>query len=132
MKKIIILLLVSFNLQSCSEKLTGSSINNTKWTLTEWPQQTLPVGKMATLNFNEADKISGKSFCNGFGGIANISGNSIKFDQLLGTMMFCEDVGTAEKLYLDGLKTATSFKVTDLKLRLYKGEVMLMEFSKMD
>ena len=132
MKKLILVLFVAFTLQACSEKTTGISVQNSKWLLSEWPGQTLPSVRSATLNFDTANKVSGKSFCNGFGGEAIIKGNSVKFDQLLGTMMFCEDVGNAEKNYLDGLKATTSFKIVDNKLQLYKDATLLMVFTKTD
>ncbi|RZJ81182.1 MAG: META domain-containing protein, partial [Flavobacterium sp.] len=39
-----------------------------------------------------------------FGGNAKIEGNTIKFGELMGTMMFCEDVGQAEGKYNEGLR----------------------------
>jgi heat shock protein HslJ len=71
-----------------------------------------------------------KSFCNGFGGNAIIKGNTIKFEQIFGTMMYCEEVGQAEKIYLDDLKAITSFKVMGSKLQLYKDAQLLMVFAK--
>ncbi len=117
-------------LQSCSEKMTGDTIKSSKWRLAEWPGQTFPAVKVATLNIDAESKISGKSFCNGFGGNAVINGNAIVFEQIMGTMMYCEDVGQAEKIYLDGLKATTAFKMVDGKLQLYRGTELLMIFVK--
>lgn len=131
MKKLFLVLIMAFALQSCSEKMGMQSVANTKWVLTDWPGQIMPnTEKKATLNFGADDKISGKSFCNGFGGEAKIDGNIIKFSQLLGTLMFCEDVGTAEKTYTDGLMSVTNFKVVNGKLQLLKGDQVLMIFTK--
>lgn len=131
MKKLLLGLIIAFSLQSCSEKMGVEMVSNTKWILTEWPDQMMPnTTKKATLDFGADEKVSGKSFCNGFGGVAKIDGNTIKFSQFLGTLMFCEDVGTAEKTYSDGLMSVTNFKVINGKLELFKGDQLLMVFSK--
>lgn len=131
MKKIFFGLILVFATQACSEKLAYNSVAGTKWVLSEWPEKTMPsTTKKALLNFGGDNKISGKSFCNGFGGSATISGNTIKFSELIGTMMFCEDVGEAEKNYLDDLKSVTSFKVENGKLHLYKDGAPAMVFIK--
>ncbi|RYD69695.1 MAG: META domain-containing protein, partial [Sphingobacteriales bacterium] len=105
MKKIFLVLIVAFALQSCSEKVGKEAVANTNWVLTEWPGETMPTTeKKATLSFGNDNQVSGKSFCNGFGGNAKIEGNTIKFGELMGTMMFCEDVGQAEGKYNEGLR----------------------------
>ncbi|TCC93980.1 META domain-containing protein [Pedobacter frigiditerrae] len=130
MKKLILILFVALALQSCSEKMTANSIKNTKWLLSEWPGQTLPIGKEGSLSFDTENKISGKSFCNGFGGNAVINGNNIKFEQIFGTMMFCEEVGQAEKFYLDGLRAVNSYKIVGGKLQLLIDGKVVMIFTK--
>lgn len=130
MKRILLGLLLVFALQACSEKINVDAIKSTKWVLTEWPGQTLPIGKEASLSIDNESKISGKSFCNGFGGNAVINADSIKFEQIFGTMMFCEEVGQAEKNYLDGLRAVNSFKVVGGKLQLLIDGKVAMIFSK--
>lgn len=131
MKKLLLMLFVAFAMQSCSENLVNESVENTSWVLTEWPGRTLPTtDRKATLTFGAANKVSGKSFCNGFGGTATTDGNKIKISELLGTMMFCEDVGEAEKYYNEGLKSATNFKVVRGRLQLLEGDKILMVFTK--
>lgn len=130
MKNLLLGLMLILAITSCSKKITGNSVNDTKWVLTEWPTKTLPIGKEATLSFDAEHKISGKSFCNGFGGNAIIKSNTIKFDQVFGTMMYCEEVGQAEKIYLDDLKATNAFKVVGNKLHLFKDDQLLMVFTK--
>lgn len=130
MKKILLGFMLIFALQACSEKTTADSIKNTKWLLTEWPNQTLPIGKEGSLSFDAENKISGKSFCNGFGGNAVINGSTIKFEQIFGTMMFCEEVGQAEKIYLDGLRAVNSYKIVGGKLQLFIDGKVAMIFTK--
>jgi heat shock protein HslJ len=130
MKKILLGLILVFTFQACSEKMTGETVKNSKWLLSEWPGQTLPIGKEGSLSFDAENKISGKSFCNGFGGNAVVNGNTIKFEQIFGTMMFCEEVGQAEKNYLDGLRAINSYKVDGGKLQLFIDGKLVMVFSK--
>ena len=133
MKKLALIFIAALIMQSCSEKVGIESVANTNWVLTEWPGETMPnTTKKATLNFSANDKVSGKSFCNGFGGTATISGETIKFSELIGTMMFCEDVGQAEGKYTEGLKNSNSFKVVGGKLQLLKDGKVVMVFSKAD
>ncbi|MFD0940519.1 META domain-containing protein [Pedobacter boryungensis] len=130
MKRIFLGFILVIILQACSTMNTDS-IKGTKWVLTEWPGQTMPnTSKKATLNFDNENKVSGKSFCNGFGGTTTITGNTIKFSELIGTMMFCEDVGQAEGKYTEGLRNTTNFKLVDGKLHLLNGDKLLMVFSK--
>ena len=131
MKKLILGFVMIVGMQACSEKIGVTAVANTSWELTEWPGKTMPnTTKKATLKFNEGNRVSGKSFCNGFGGKVTITDSTIKFDELIGTMMFCEDVGQTEGKFTNGLKTANSFKVVNRKLQLFKDNQLLMIFSK--
>ncbi|RZL50495.1 MAG: META domain-containing protein [Pedobacter sp.] len=131
MKKLFLGLVLVFILQACTQKMTAESVSNTNWVLTEWPGETMSnTTKKATLNFDANSKVSGKSFCNGFGGNVTITDGTIKFSELIGTMMFCEDVGQAEGKYTEGLRNANAFKIVDGKLQLLKDEKVLMIFSK--
>jgi len=133
MKKLVLGFVLMIALQACAEKMGAVNVANTSWVLTEWPGQTMPnTTKKATLIFGADDKVSGKSFCNGFGGNVAINGSTIKFSELIGTMMFCEDVGQAERIYSEGLRAANSFKVVEGKLQLLQDGKLLMVFSKAD
>ena len=131
MKKLVLVFIMAIALQACSEKMGVNNIEGTNWVLTEWPNETMPnTTKKATLAFAADNKVSGKSFCNGFGGTATINGDTIKFNELIGTMMYCEDVGQAEGKYTAGLRNANSFKVVNGKLQLLQDGKLLMVFSK--
>ncbi|MES2448037.1 MAG: META domain-containing protein [Bacteroidota bacterium] len=131
MKRLFLLFVMAIALQSCSEKMNGNNIAGISWVLSEWPGQTMPnTIKKATLAFGADNQVSGKSFCNGFGGTVSINGETIKFNELIGTMMYCEDVGQAEGKYTEGLRNANSFKVVNGKLQLLQDGKLLMVFSK--
>lgn len=108
----------------------STNVAGTKWTLTEWPGQTLPAKEKATLNFGADQQIGGKSFCNTFGGRSTINGNQIKIEEIFGTMMFCENVAKAENAYTDGLKAINTFRIVEGKLQLLKDGQVMMVFSK--
>ena len=133
MKTLVLLFVMTIALQACSEKMGTTNIEGTSWVLTEWPNETMPnTTKKATLTFAANNKVSGKSFCNGFGGTVAIIGQTIKFNELIGTMMFCEDMGQAEVKYTEGLRNTNSFKIVDAKLQLLQDGKLLMVFSKAD
>lgn len=129
MKRLFLGLLLISIIQACTPKMQSTSVNNTKWVLSEWPGKTLPAKAQATLSFEGNNRVSGKSFCNGFGGSAVIKGDSVKFDQLIGTMMFCEEVGQAENSFLNDLKSANTLKTSGDKLQLLKDGTVLLVFS---
>ena len=133
MKKLFFGLIIVLSVQACTSKLNMVSISNTKWVLTEWLDQTMPnTTKKATLDFGADNRISGKSFCNVFGGTVTIKNQSIKFSELISTMMYCDDVGEAESKFTEALKKANTFKVVDGKLQLLNEDKLLMVFSKVD
>ncbi|WP_293311847.1 META domain-containing protein [Pedobacter sp. UBA5917] len=130
MKKLILCAVLLFLLGSCKEKLDPASFTNTKWELTELPGLTLPASAKATLNFADSLKISGKSFCNGYGGRAEIADNKITVKNVFGTKMFCQETDAAERSYLHALNQVNGAKLTDNKLYLLNGDKTLLVFTK--
>jgi len=130
MKHLILCGMLILLLASCKEKLDPASFNNTKWELTELPGLTLPSSAKATLNFADSLKISGKSFCNGYGGQAEIADNKITLKNVFGTKMFCQETDAAERSYLHALNQVNGAKVKDNKLYLLNGDKTLLIFSK--
>lgn len=130
MKKLILCCMLLFLLSSCKEKLNPESFTNTKWELTELPGLTLPTSAKATLNFADSLKISGKSFCNGYGGQAEIADNKITVKNVFGTKMFCQETDAAERSYLHALNQINGAKLADNKLYLLNGDKTLLVFTK--
>lgn len=129
MKHVFFGLVMILIVQACAPKMQSANVANTKWVLSEWPGKTLPAKAKATLSFDGNNRVSGKSFCNGFGGSAIIKGDSVKFDQLIGTMMYCEEVGQAENNFLNDLKSANTLKASANKLQLLKDGTVLLVFT---
>lgn len=130
MKKLFIALIIAFAFQACSPKLSINSIANTKWILSEWPGKELPAKAQATLNFDADGRISGKSFCNGYGGNTTFTETGIKFSQIFGTKMYCEEVGDAENKYTADLESINNAKIENDKLLLMKDGNVVLGFSR--
>ncbi|MDQ0640799.1 heat shock protein HslJ [Pedobacter sp. W3I1] len=130
MKHLIFCGMLILLLSSCKEKLDPASFTNTKWELTELPGLTLPTAAKATLNFADSLKISGKSFCNNYGGQGEIAANKITVKNVFGTKMFCQETDAAERAYLHALNQVNSAKITDNKLYLLNGDKTLLVFNK--
>ena len=115
---------------SCKEKLDPASFTNTKWELTTLPGLTLPSTAKATLNFADSLKISGKSFCNNYGGQAEIADRTITVKNVFSTKMFCQETDAAERAYLHALNQVNGAKIADNKLHLLNGDKTIMVFTK--
>lgn len=132
MKNTIILALIVCLFSSCLEKIDPKSLTNTKWELTELAGKTLPTSAKATLNFADSLKISGKSFCNNYGGQAEIVNNKVSLKNVFSTKMFCQETASEENAYLNALNETNSAKMVDGKLHLLKGEETLLVFTKVN
>lgn len=130
MKNLIYCGILILLLSSCKEKLDPASFTNTKWELTSLPGVTLPSTAKATLNFADSLKISGKSFCNNYGGQAEIADQKITVKNVFGTKMFCQETDAAERAYLHALNQVNGAKIADNKLQLLNGDKTLMVFTK--
>lgn len=129
MKNLMIFAFILCLFSSCLEKIDPAKLTNTKWELTEMPGATLPANAKATLNFGDSLRVSGKSFCNNYGGKAEITGNNVSLKNLFGTKMFCQETATAENAYLSALNQVNAAKLNGGKLKLMNGDKTLLVFS---
>lgn len=130
MKNFIFIGMLVFALSSCNEKIDPAKFTNTRWELTELPGMVLPTSAKATLNFSDSLQLSGKSFCNNYGGKAEVADNKITVKNVFSTKMFCQDTDAAERSYLHALNQVNNAKVTDNKLYLLNGDKTLLVFTK--
>jgi heat shock protein HslJ len=130
MKNLIFIGLLLFLFSSCNEKLDPAKFINTKWELAELPGLALPASAKATLNIADSLKLSGKSFCNNYGGKAEIADNKITVKNVFGTKMFCQETDAAERAYLHALNQVNNAKITENKLYLLNGDKTLLIFTK--
>lgn len=89
-----------------------------------WIQTTYPVGTGAAPRQAERFKLtfSEKSFsastdCNGIGGEYTVKNNSLKFDKMMSTLMYCE--GSQESMYREMLAGVVNYEFTN------RGELLL-------
>ncbi len=140
MKNFLVVGLLICLASACSEKMNNnkmavadtSQLANTKWELIQLLGTSLPTEAKATLQFTDSLRISGKSFCNNYGGQAVMSGNKLKFDKVFGTKMFCQESADAENLYLKALNEANMVQVKDSSLVLLNGNKQLLVYKKVD
>ena len=121
MKKIVIGLLMIFALTACAGG-SSKSIQG-QWKLVSYgfrSSQTPAVPDVETsIEFVEMGRLSGNVGCNGFGGDYTVDGDTIKFDQVMSTMMFCEGpVGDQETTTFNALHESATFTLEGDKLTI--------------
>lgn len=109
-------------------KVGGSQANitGTKWTLAD------PVkGKTPTLTI-EAGKVTGNGGCNNYFGDLTLDATVGNFSvsNVGSTRMACPNM-SEESNFFSMLSNATKYVVTGNTLELYKGNLLLMKFTKM-
>ncbi|WP_316832818.1 META domain-containing protein [Pedobacter aquatilis] len=132
MKNLIICSVLLCLLSSCLEKLDPEKLKGSKWELTQLVGKTLPASAKATMVFNDSLNVSGKSFCNSYGGKVEINENKVALKNIFGTRMFCQETASEETAYLNALNETDHAKIEGDKLFLLKGEQTLLIFKKVD
>ena len=86
-------------------------------------------GKQPTITFNlPATQASGNSSCNNYRAAFTLAGNSIKFNDPVGTKMYCE--GAGEATFFNTLKTISKYSLNDNTLTLIMGDIAVMRLQK--
>lgn len=113
---------------------TERTINGINWYL---KRIYLPEGNIDIDNPNafirldpEKNSVGGKGGCNNFGCRYTINGQNIDFKNIFSTKMFCEKYQAQEDSFFKQLEKVNRFDVKEGKLLFYKGEELLLEFSK--
>ncbi len=130
MKNLFTLAIIIGLFSACKEKIDIKKLENTKWELTELPGLTLPSTTKATLVFADSLKISGKSFCNSYGGKLELKEQKISLKDVISTRMFCQETDAAERAYMQAINQVTGAKTTEGELRLLNGDKTLLIFKK--
>ncbi len=117
---------------ACLEKIDPKKLKETKWELTELPGLTLPATTKATLVFGDSLNISGKSFCNSYGGKAEIKDQKIILKDVISTRMFCQETDAAERAYMQAINQVTDAKILTEELQLWNADKKLLVFKKVD
>ena len=78
------------------------------------------VTKNPTLNLDLVkNTVSGKTPCNQYGGNIIIEANTIKFDRIRATQMYCVDFAKIESVFTKSLALITKYRIKDNQILLY-------------
>lgn len=104
-----------------------TNIVNTQWTLADNNLS----GKKPTL-IVENGKISGNAGCNNYFGnlVLDATAGNFNAEKIGSTRMACDN-SASENNFLDMLDEADKYVVTGNTLELYKGNLLLLKFTKM-
>ena len=115
-----------------ADETSGNDLTAKKWFLESvGSRMTLVAIKGLFLNFDAQKKSAGgNSGCNVFGGSYLTEGRKIAIRDIFSTMRACDEDGKMqiEREFLDGLRTADSYKISDDHLYLYAGKRLLLTF----
>lgn len=107
------------------------SLYDTKWLLKKIYTETgvEEVQTKAFIKFDAAKKSAGgNGSCNSFGSSFTISGNTISFNNIFSTKMYCEGVQQTEDAFFKLLDKVNRFEVRDKELILYRDKDVLLKF----
>lgn len=125
-------LILIFVLAACSGGNAEPSfnLNGTTWILTDY-QGSAPIGYAPTLSF-ENGRAAGGASCNDYGGSYALSGNTLTFNELFNTEMFCMDpdgIMDQESTYLQLLGQVSSFEIQEGQLVLFSDGQEILTFA---
>jgi heat shock protein HslJ len=84
------------------------------------------ISKSSYINIEEnLKRFTGNGGCNNIGGEIITSTDKIKFDRVMSTKMFCENMAQ-ENLFLENLSRTNKYKIVGGELFLFEGENLLM------
>jgi heat shock protein HslJ len=132
MLRTVFIFLILFSCTFCgSSKLTS--------VIGEWKLQTLKgedvsnLAKPVTLVFEGAEseaKAIGYAGCNRYFSSYTQEKFAIKFSDIGSTKMFCKETMDIEEKFLKALGEVSSFKMTDGKLQLFSGDLVVLIFTR--
>ena len=119
-------------LSSCSgnEVKVESQLQGKTWVLSTYTDTQTIVGHHPSLEF-DAGQISGTTGCNHYGGTYQIDEDSIYFEGVFSTEMAClepDGLMEQERIYLELLRTADQFQLTDHELTFYAASNPILVF----
>jgi heat shock protein HslJ len=121
----------SFTVKTGSEL---ASLDTSKWYLTRIHRDTGVTEitrKKAFIRFNEAKgSAGGNGSCNSFGSTLKLNGNTISFNDIFSTKMYCEEVQSIEDNFFSQLQKVTRYEVKGKTLLLFAGDDVVLELAK--
>lgn len=87
-------------------------LQGTDWVVTEMDGKQVAEGMRGTLNFGKDGRVTGRSFCNNYGGNYTLTGEGLSIELKMSTLMAClPEVATQEKLFTELLEGAQRFEI---------------------
>jgi heat shock protein HslJ len=128
----VIIAILTILLCACAGySLSGASnLDGATWLLTGYNHTHPLEGTQPTIQFEDG-QVSGNAGCNHYGGSYQIRGDAISFGEISSTEMACQDpvgVMNQEQTYLDLLRSADRFALTDGVLTLFSGAHQILTF----
>jgi uncharacterized lipoprotein YbaY/heat shock protein HslJ len=83
-----------------------------EWVVTEMDGKPVAESMRGTLNFGKDGRVTGRSFCNNYGGNYTLTGEGLSIELKISTLMAClPEVGTQEKLFIELLDGVQRFEI---------------------
>jgi heat shock protein HslJ len=129
-KYLLILLLFGLVVSACTARGSSRSLIGT-WNLVSYGSADAPVPAVedseAHLTFNEDGTVAGNSGCNGFGGEYTVEGNDVTFEQIVSTLIACEEPLMAQEQAIHQVLTDTAtFEIEGDTLTLTNNDRVLV------
>ena len=119
---------------SCSVTKSSSDypvLDGPKWVLTNMEGKVSTLGDKVFLKFDDKeDQASGRAACNTFSGSYVAVRNTLLFEEIASTKMYCEGVMDTENKFLANLGRVKRYEVKSDMLHLYSSDGLLMIFKK--
>ena len=97
-----------------------ADLAGTSWRVEDMGGERVPADAEGTLEFPQANRVSGRAFCNRFSGQAEIAGLSIRFGPLAVTKMACgQSANERESRFLQALQKAERYSLDGQDLLIY-------------
>lgn len=131
-KIVVVSFLLALILGACtiSNPVNQPDLGGTSWVLTAYNQITPIEGTQVTLKF-EAGLVTGNAGCNSYRGSYRVNSEEIRFGPLERTEIGCMEPGGVmdqERVYLEILGTAQTFKLADGTLTIIADQGQILTF----
>ena len=121
--------LIVLTLTACATGAMEPKLEGTNWELVKIDEQ-LPLADTSITLKLEEGQAGGNAGCNSYGGAYEIDGDTLKLEDLMSTMMYCQAEGVMdqETAYLFFLSQVRSYAIIDGALYLSQADGRQLKF----